>query len=94
LPPQIKSISIEDFKNNCDDLLNKVNESKEPIYITDNEKSKAVIIDLESYEKLLDTADLNKMLAHKSKDIQPINQSDDFVEQSSFFKEFKELTSK
>lgn len=91
---KVDTKSIVYLKEHTEELVLQVNETKEPIFITQNKESKAVILDIESYNKLLDSADLNKMIAHKSEDIKLINQSDEFLEQSSFFKEFKELTSK
>jgi len=74
--------SITKLNENCKQLIEETKNSKKPLFISEDGINSAVIIDIESYNKLLYAADLNKMLVHKSEDIQPINQSDELIEQS------------
>lgn len=88
----VKPISY--LKEHAAELISQVYETGEPIFISENEDTKAVILDIESYDKLLEAANLNKMISFKSNVEIEEKQSDEFIEQSQFFKEFKELTSK
>ncbi len=49
----IRSISY--IKANAADILKQVNKTHRPIYITQNGEAKAVLLDAESYEKILST---------------------------------------
>ena len=55
------------------EILDYVENSKAPIVITRDGEAKAVIIDIESYQKTLDAINLAKLLSFGEKDIQNEN---------------------
>ena len=57
----IKSISY--LKANASDVVNQLQEQREPIIITQNGEAKMVVQDIESYEKTQQTLALLKILA-------------------------------
>ena len=57
----IKPISY--LKTNTADVVRSVNETLEPVIITQNGEAKAVIQDIATYERTLETLALLKMLA-------------------------------
>ncbi len=48
--------SLTDFRRNSSKFLKQIKKSKRPIVLTVNGKSKAVVQDAESYQRLLDIA--------------------------------------
>lgn len=84
----IKSISY--LNEHTEDLISQLIETREPLFLALNSDTKAVLLDIDSYEKLLEAANLNKMISFKSDEEKQNNQSDEFIEQSQFFKEFKD----
>jgi len=64
----IKPISY--LKSRSAELLAQLNETHRPVIITQNGEPKAVIQDAESYEKMVNSLNLMKILAHSEKDIQ------------------------
>ncbi len=67
----IKPISY--LKSRSAELLAQLNETHRPVIITQNGEPKAVIQDAESYEKMLNSLNLMKILAHSEKDIKEGN---------------------
>lgn len=67
----IKSISY--LKSRSAELLAQINETHRPVIITQNGEPRAVIQDTESYEKMVTSLNLMKILAHSEIDIQKGN---------------------
>ena len=67
----IKPISY--LKSRSAELLAQLNETHRPVIITQNGEPKAVIQDAESYEKMVNSLNLMKILSHSEKDIQKGN---------------------
>ena len=63
----IKPISY--VKTNAADMMNFVNEKKEPLIITQNGESRAVLIDVESYQEMKDAFNLLKIIQFSEKDV-------------------------
>ena len=63
----IKPISY--IKTNAADMMNFVNERKEPMIITQNGESRAVLIDVDSYQEMKDAFSLLKIIKISEKDI-------------------------
>lgn len=63
----IRSISY--VKANAAEILEQVNETHRPVYITQNGEAKAVLLDPESYEKMKKAIGLLKLLNQGEKDI-------------------------
>jgi len=57
------------MKTNSAALLQEVNKRKRPIVITQNGEAKAVLVDINSYEKQQDTALMLKLIAQGESDI-------------------------
>ena len=74
----IKPISY--IKAHAADVLNHVNETHRPLYVTQNGEAKAVLLDTESYEKMSDALAILKMVAQGQKDVREGNvmKQDDF----------------
>ncbi len=80
----IKPISY--LKSRSAELLAQINETHRPVIITQNGEPRAVIQDTESYEKMMNSLNLMKILAHAEKDIQ----SENTVKQETLFKQIEE----
>ncbi|HEX21655.1 MAG TPA: type II toxin-antitoxin system Phd/YefM family antitoxin [Actinobacteria bacterium] len=80
----IKSISY--LKSRSAELLAHINETHRPVIITQNGEPRAVIQDTESYEKMVDSLNLMKILTHSEKDIQAGNS----VKQEKLFKQIED----
>jgi prevent-host-death family protein len=66
---QIKPISY--VKAHAAELLDRITEEREPIIITQNGEARAVLVDVASYEQMMDeTQALLKILAHADKEIE------------------------
>ncbi len=65
---QIKPISY--VKSNASELLDRIEEEREPIIITRNGEARAVLIDIHSYEQSQETLALLKILAIGEKQIE------------------------
>jgi prevent-host-death family protein len=66
---QIKPISY--VKAHAAELLDRITEEREPIIITQNGEARAVLVDVASYEQMMDeTQALLKILAHADKQIE------------------------
>ena len=63
----IKPISY--IKTNAADMMNFVNESKEPLIITQNGESRADLIDVESYQEMKDAFNLMKIIKFSEMDV-------------------------
>jgi len=65
---QIKPISY--VKSHAAELLDRINEEREPIVITQNGEARAVLVDIASYEQTQETLALLKVLAIADKEIE------------------------
>lgn len=61
---------ISYVKTHAAEILNQVNETHRPVYVTQNGDAKAVLIDTESYEKMNKAINLLKIVAQGEKEIQ------------------------
>ena len=80
----IKPISY--LKSRSAELLAQINETRRPVIITQNGEPKAVIQDTESYETMVKSLNLMKILANSEKDIQNGNT----VKQDTLFKQIED----
>ena len=87
----IKPISY--IKTNAADMLKRVNETHHPIIITQNGEAKAVLLDTESYQSLINSIGVLKLLSQSEEDIE----ENRVIEQANVFADvenrIKELTS-
>jgi len=60
---------ISYIKANAAEILEQVNETHRPVYVTQNGEAKAVLLDTESYEKMKKVIGLLKLLAQGERDI-------------------------
>jgi prevent-host-death family protein len=63
----IRSISY--VKANAAEILDQVNETQRPVYVTQNGEARAVLLDPASYEKMKKALGLLKLLAQGERDI-------------------------
>ncbi len=63
----IKPISY--IKTNAADMLDYINENKNPIIITQNGEARGVFLDIESYQNMLNTIALLKIIQISEKEI-------------------------
>jgi len=68
LSSQIKPISY--VKAHASELLNRIEEEREPIIITQNGEAKAVLMDVSSFDQMQETHALLKLLAMAEKEIE------------------------
>ena len=80
----IKPISY--LKSRSAELLAQINETHRPVIITQNGEPRAVIKDTESYENMVKSLNLMKILAHSEKDIQEGNT----IKQETLFKQIED----
>ena len=71
LSETIKPISY--LKTKTADVINSVNENRQPIIITQNGEAKAIIQDMKSYESLRNSLSLLKLIVQSEDDIQKGN---------------------
>lgn len=67
LKEDIKPISY--FKSNAAALLKRISETRNPMVITQNGEAKAVLIDTESYDSMVKSIGILKLLAAGEQDI-------------------------
>ncbi len=84
LAADIRPISY--LKSKTADALSYVNDSHRPLIITQNGEAKAVVQDIQSYQKMKDTIALLKLMAQGEEDIQQKR----FESQESFFSEMEQ----
>jgi prevent-host-death family protein len=80
----IKPISY--LKSRSAELLAQINKTHRPVIITQNGEPRAVIQDAESYENMVKSLSLMKILAHSEKDIQEGNT----LKQETLFKQIED----
>jgi prevent-host-death family protein len=71
LAQDLKSISY--VKAHTTEIVKYVEDSRSPVVITQNGEAKAVIIDIESYQKTINAITLAKLLSFGEKDIKDGN---------------------
>jgi PHD/YefM family antitoxin component YafN of YafNO toxin-antitoxin module len=64
----VKPISY--IKTNAADMLAYINESKNPIVITQNGVARGVMLDMDSYQKIIDALVLMKLIERSEADIE------------------------
>ncbi|HRX15321.1 MAG TPA: type II toxin-antitoxin system Phd/YefM family antitoxin [Spirochaetota bacterium] len=60
---------ISYIKSHATDILKQINESRRPVYITQNGEARAVLVDSNSYESMQKTIMLLKLVSQAEKDI-------------------------
>lgn len=83
LKDDIKPISY--IKTNAAEMLKRVNETHNPIVITQNGEAKAVLLDTESYQEMRNSLGILKLMAESEKDIENGN----IYEQNNVFDELE-----
>lgn len=78
--------SVTDMKTRSAELLQTVTRTKNPIIITQNGEAKAVLIDIETFEKNLETTLLLKLVAQGMQDVE----ANRFMEQEALFNKLEE----
>ena len=68
LKEDIKPISY--IKTNAAQMLKRVNETRNPIVITQNGEARAVLLDTESYQEMLSAISILKLLSQSEKEIE------------------------
>jgi prevent-host-death family protein len=74
------------MKSRSAELLAQINKTHRPVIITQNGEPRAVIQDAESYENMVKSLSLMKILAHSEKDIQEGNT----LKQETLFKQIED----
>jgi prevent-host-death family protein len=67
LKEDIKPISY--FKSNAAEVLKRINETHNPMIITQNGEARAVLVDTESYDSLVKSIGILKILSEGEKEI-------------------------
>lgn len=60
---------ISYIKANAAEILEQVNETRRPVYVTQNGEARAVLVDTESYENMKKAIGLLKLLTQGERDI-------------------------
>ena len=68
LKEDIKPISY--IKTNAAKILKQINETHNPVIITQNGEAKAVLLDVESYQQMRDSIGILKILSQSERDIE------------------------
>jgi len=68
LKEDIKPISY--IKTNAAQMLKRVNETRNPIVITQNGEAKAVLLDTESYQEMVSAISILKLVSQSEKEIE------------------------
>jgi len=84
----IKPISY--VKSHAADIIKKINETHNPIIITQNGEAKGVFIDTESYQKMQNAILLMKLIIHSENDIE----NENLIGQEEVFKKLDKIFEK
>ena len=87
LKDDIRPISY--IKTNAADMLRRVNETHNPLIITQNGEAKAVLLDTESYQSMKNSLGILKILSQSEKNID----ENELYTQESVFSELDEKLS-
>ena len=83
---------ISYIKTNAADMLKRVNETRNPIIITQNGEAKAVLLDTESYQSKINSMGILKVLSQSENDIEKNNLHTQENMFSELDKKIKELS--
>ena len=83
---------ISYIKTNAADMLKRVNETRNPIIITQNGEAKAVLLDTESYQSMINSMGILKVLSQSENDIEKNNLHTQENMFSELDKKIKELS--
>ena len=83
---------ISYIKTNAADMLKRVNETRNPIIITQNGEAKAVLLDTESYQSMINSMGLLKILSQSESDIEKENLKDQDIMFSELDRKMKGLS--
>jgi prevent-host-death family protein len=72
---------ISYVKAHAADMLDQVNETRRPVFVTQNGEAKAVLLDPQSYENMRKALGILKMVAQGEKDVL----NDDLIPQEEVF---------
>jgi prevent-host-death family protein len=82
LKEDIKPISF--VKSHAADIIKKINETHNPVIITQNGEAKGVFIDTDSYEKMKNAISLMKLIIQSENDIE----NDKLINHDDVFKKY------
>jgi prevent-host-death family protein len=68
--------SLTDFKRKTNQFLTRIKETKHPLVLTVNGKAELVVQDAESYQKLVDAAELLETLQGIKRGLEQMNQGE------------------
>lgn len=88
----IKPISY--IKTNAADILKRVNETHHPMIITQNGEAKAVLLDTETYQSMINSMGILKILSQSEQDIEKEKVEDEEQVFQRMNKRIEELKSK
>ena len=86
---------ISYIKTNAAEMLKRVNETRNPIVITQNGEAKAVLLDTESYQSMINSMGILKLLSQSENDISSKrihSQEDVFCELDKKIEKMKSLS--
>lgn len=83
LKEDIKPISY--IKTHAADMLKRVNDTHNPIIITQNGEAKAVLLDTGSYQEMINSIGILKLISQSEHDFS----NDEYIENSSLFENLK-----
>jgi len=84
----IKPISY--IKTHAADMLKRVNETQHPMIITQNGEAKAVLLDTETYQSMLNSIGILKVLSQSENDIE----KNDVIAQETVFTDIEKKLNK
>jgi len=88
----IKPISY--IKTNAADMLKRVNDTHHPMIITQNGEAKAVLLDTETYQSMINSIGILKIMSQSENDIEKGEVTDQDQLFNNFDKKIKELQKK
>jgi len=88
----IKPISY--IKTNAADMLKRVNDTHQPMIITQNGEAKAVLLDTETYQSMINSIGILKIMSQSENDIEKGEVTDQDQLFNNFDKKIKELQKK
>lgn len=83
LKEDIRPISY--IKTNAADMLKRVNDTHNPIIITQNGEAKAVLLDTQSYQEMINSIGILKLISQSENDLS----KDEYIESDSMFESLK-----
>ncbi len=83
LKEDIKPISY--IKTHAADMLKRVNDTHNPIIITQNGEAKAVLLDTNSYQEMINSIGILKLISQSENDLT----NEEYIENDNLFDEIK-----